>query len=210
MPRTRLVVRQILLTLGSLLTCFVAGGAAGALYSRGLNLIVVVLSTVFILLGLFGMGMVWFIGEDQMDVEPQWIVPMTIASICLLAVAPIGVGLAYLEVFGERVAVVITEDGSGESTPGTYQAVRVATVASGEDVGEMAYKSEHDLQVGDRLEALVDPRGWFLPDTMQSYPPLRNLGYGFTGTGLGLLLLMTVLRTRRDLRRYRLTGTRQR
>jgi hypothetical protein len=204
------IVRQILLTLGVLLALGVLAALSGALFDvEGWKRVVAV--TALMLVSLYAPIAVWFIGEDSLDVDGQWIAPLTIVSVCLTFMLPLGMSLTYLNTFGDRVAVVVTEDvyASFEHGPKDLQTVRVSTVTSGEDLGELQYYDDRDLRAGDRLEALVDPAGWYSPDAGEPLDSrLRYLGYGFGGTGFGLLALLTVLRTVRDLRRVRLTGSR--
>ncbi|MEU4445369.1 hypothetical protein AB0K14_22155 [Actinosynnema sp. NPDC050801] len=207
MPRTWICVRQVLLTLGFLLAVVVTSGGVAFSFSFGFTWLTVLVSLP-LLVGVFASGVVWFIGEHSLDVEPQWILPVTIASVCLFFYAPIGLSLAYLHTAGDRVAVVVVDDVHGDSAPDTDQKIRVADAGTGADLGELAYHADRDLRVGDRLEVLVDPRGWLPTEGPGMSPTTRTMTYLFAGTGFGVMFLLTGLRMRRDLRRYRLTGSR--
>jgi hypothetical protein len=206
-PRTWICVRQVLLTLGFLLAVVVTSGGVAFSFSFGFTWLTVLVSLP-LLVGVFASGVVWFIGEHSLDVEPQWILPVTIASVCLFFYAPIGLSLAYLHTAGDRVAVVVVDDVYGDSAPDTDQKIRVADAGTGADLGELAYHADRDLRVGDRLEVLVDPRGWVPTEGPGMSPTTRTMTYLFAGTGFGVMFLLTGLRMRRDLRRYRLTGSR--
>ncbi|WP_230571466.1 hypothetical protein [Saccharothrix luteola] len=206
-PRTWICVRQVLLTFGYLLAIVVTSGGVAFSYSFGFTWLTVLVSLP-LLAGVFAGGMVWFIGEHSLDVEPKWIVPVAIASVCLFFYAPIGLSLAYLHTAADRVAVVVVDDVYGDSAPDTDQKIRVADAGTGADLGELAYHADRDLRVGDRLEVLVDPRGWLPTEGPGMSPAMRTMTYLFAGTGFGVMFLITGLRMRRDLRRYRLTGSR--
>lgn len=207
MPRTWICVRQVLLTFGFLLAIVVTSGGVAFCYSFGFTWLTVLVSLP-LLVGVFASGTVWFIGEHSLDVEPQWIVPVAIASVCLFFYAPIGLSLAYLHTAADRVAVVVVDDIYGDSAPDTDQKIRVADAGTGADLGELAYHADRDLRVGDRLEVLVDPRGWLPTEGPETSPAMRKMTYLLAGTGFGVMFLLTGLRIRRDLRRCRLTGSR--
>ena len=110
---------------------------------------------------------------------------------------------------GERVAVVATEDTPPYVSSSGVQHVRVTDPADGTDLGEIGFQTDHAIRTGERLEVRVDPHGWVEPDGITTVDPkLRAFGLTLAGIGVGVPVLLTVLRARRDLRRHRLTGTR--
>ncbi|MBB2947631.1 hypothetical protein FB565_007402 [Actinoplanes lutulentus] len=87
MTASRVIARQVLLTLGALLTLAAIGALLGVVFGldSGWRHVAV---TVLMLAGLYAPGAVWFIGEDSLDIDGLWIMPMTLASVCLTAVLP--------------------------------------------------------------------------------------------------------------------------
>ncbi|MGM1063579.1 hypothetical protein [Saccharothrix sp. Mg75] len=207
MPRTWICVRQVLLTLGFLLAIVVTSGGVAYSHSFGFTWLTVLVSLP-LLVGAFASVMVCFIGEHSLDVEPEWILPVVLAAVCLFFYAPTGLSLAYLHTAADRVAVVVVDDHDGDSAPDTGRKIRVADAGTGADLGELAHHADRDLRVGDRLEVLVDPRGRLPMEGPGMSPEARTSTYLFAGPGFGVIFLVTGLRMRRDLRRYRLTGSR--
>ncbi|MEU8236537.1 hypothetical protein AB0C12_43690 [Actinoplanes sp. NPDC048967] len=207
MPRTWIVLRQLLLTFGALLCALVPYGSLGFILGNVSGWLAL-LAVIPIAVGFYGLVGIWFIGEDSLDVEPPWIIPMTIVGICLLFFLPAAVPLTYLHLTGDRVTAVVTEEDSGVYGIPKIQKIRAVDPMTGADLGEIDYEPPEVEKPGDRFDLLVDPRGWVAPDSARLESPLPELGYGFGGTAFGLLALLTGLRIGRDLRRYGRTGSR--
>ncbi|MBM0226067.1 MULTISPECIES: hypothetical protein [Micromonospora] len=99
--RQRFRTEWAALTLASLLTCLVADGAAGVSLRRGSGLLVA-LATLPLLLCLFGTVRAWFFDEDDLDNEPNWIVPVVFVSLFLAGPISFELPSAYLQTFGDR------------------------------------------------------------------------------------------------------------
>ncbi|BEL04912.1 hypothetical protein Q0Z83_031030 [Actinoplanes sichuanensis] len=206
MPRNRLILRQISLSVGSLSICLSAWAAAGFLAGAG-STVLTVLAVVPMLAGLIVPVLVWFLGEDPRDRHGGWFVAIGAVTLLFAVAAGAGVTGAYLELAGDRVPVVVTagDDVSGDG----YQLVEVAAAATGEDLGEVLFFADRDLRAGDRMVAVFDPLGWFPPATARPSPPRLRYTYALTLTGAVLLTALTAARIRRDLNRYDFTGSRR-
>jgi hypothetical protein len=195
------------LTFGALLSALVAYGSLGFLFVNFSGWLLL-LAVIPISVGFYGLGAIWFIGEDSLDIEPPWIAPFTIVGICLFFFLPAAVPLTYLHLTGDRVTAVVTEEDPGVFGARKVQKIRAVDPVTGADLGEIDYEPPAVEKPGDRFDILVDPRGWVAPDSARLESPLPELGYGFGGTAFGVLALLTGLRIARDLRRYRRTGSR--
>jgi hypothetical protein len=205
-PRNRLIVRQISLSLGALFVCLSAWAGVGVLTGSGSTALMAV-AVLPMLAGLVVPVMVWFAGEDRRDRRPGWFAAIGVVTLLFAVAASVGVSATYLELAGRRVPVVVTA-GDGVSREG-YQLVAVEAAATGEDLGEVLFFAERDIRAGDRMIAVLDPLGWFPPDTGQPSPGLQRYVYGLAAVGTLLLAGLTALRIRRDLRRYDFTGSRR-
>jgi hypothetical protein len=206
-PRTWIVLRQLLLTFGALLCALVTYGSLGFLFGNFSGWLLL-LAVIPIAVGFYGLVGIWFIGEDSLDVEPPWIIPFTIVGICLFFFLPAAVPLTYLHLTGDRVTAVVTEEDSGVFGRPKIEKIRAVDPMTGADLGEIDYEPPGVEKPGDRFDILVDARGWVAPDSARLESPLPELGYGFGGTAFGVLALLTGLRIGRDVRRYRRTGSR--
>jgi hypothetical protein len=205
-PRNRLILRQILLSVGSLSVCLSAWVLVGVLAGSGSRWLVVV-SVVPMLAGLLLPVMVWFAGEDRRDRGVGWFAAIGLVTVLFAVTASLGVPAGYLELAGRRVPVVVTA-GDGLSRDG-YQLVAVETASTGEELGEVLFFADRDIRAGDRLVAMVDPLGWFPPDTAQPSPDLERTTDILAVAGSALLTVLTAMRVRRDLHRYDFTGSRR-
>jgi hypothetical protein len=205
-PRNRLILRQIVLSLGALFACLAAWVGVGVLTGSGSPTLMAV-AVLPMVAGLVVPVMVWFTGEDRLDRRPAWFAVIGVVTLLFAVAASVGVSATYLELAGRRVPVVVTA-GDDVSREG-YQLVAVEAAATGEDLGEVLFFAERDIRAGDRMVAVIDPLGWFPPDIGQPSPVLQRYVYGLVAAGTVLLAAVTALRIRRDLRRYDFTGSRR-
>jgi hypothetical protein len=206
-PRTWIVLRQLLLTIGALLCALVTYGSLGFILGNVSGWLSM-LAVIPIAVGFYGLIGIWFIGEDSLDAEPPWIIPFALVGICLLCFLPVAVPLTYLHLTGDRATAVVTEEDNPVFGRPKIEKIRAVDPVTGADLGEIDYEPPGVEKPGDRFDILVDPRGWVAPDSARLDSPLPELGYGFGGTAFGVLALLTGLRISRDLRRYRRTGSR--
>jgi hypothetical protein len=205
-PRNRLILRQICLSLGALLACLTAWVAVAALTGSGSTVLMFV-AVLPMVAGLVVPVMVWFAGEDRLDRRPGWFTGIGVVTLLFAVAVGVGVSATYLDLAGRRVPVVVTA-GDGVSRQG-HQLVVVETAATGEDLGEVLFFADRDIRAGDRMVAVLDPLGWFPPEVGQPSPALHRCTYALAAAGALLLTVLTALRIRRDLRRYDFTGSRR-
>lgn len=206
MPRNRLVLRQITLSAGVLLACLPAWAVAGLLLGTG-SAVLTVVAVVPMLAGLVVPVMVWFVGEDPLDRSGGWFVTITTVTIMFAVAVGAGVPGTYLELAGRRVPVVVTagDDAAGDG----YQFVEVTATDTGERLGRVRFFAGQDVRAGDRLVVVFDPLGRLPPGTGRPAPDRSGALHGLAAAGMLLLITSTVLRIRRDLRRYDFTGSRR-
>ncbi|WP_433797026.1 hypothetical protein [Actinoplanes sp. CA-252034] len=206
MPRNRLILRQVLLSLAAMFVCLSAWVTVGVLTGPGSTALTIT-AVPAMLLGLIAPVLLWFAGEDPLDRRPVWFTGISVVTLLFAIAASAGVASAYLDVAGRRVPVVVT---AGDDTAHEgYQLVVARTTADGEDLGEVLVFADRDVRAGDRMVALIDPLGWFPPNAGQPSPQLLRYTYGLAAAGSMLLAVLTTLRIRRDLRRYDFTGSRR-
>jgi hypothetical protein len=193
-PRNRLIRRQVALTLATLLACLLPWSATGMLAGSGSPLTAAT-AALPVLIGAPAPIMLWFTGEDDLDITTTWITPVTVATLLLAVAATIGAPTAYLTTVTDRTPVTVTAVDGPHITTTPHQPTHVP--------------AGHDIHPGDQLEIIHDPLGWF-PPTATTPPPHRQRLAWLAGlTGLTLLAVVTALRVRRDLLRYDLTGSRR-
>jgi hypothetical protein len=205
-PRNRLILRQLSLSLAALFTCLAAWGTAAVLAGSGSTTLLVV-AVLPMLAGLVAPVLVWFAGEDRLDRGAGWYTAIGVVTLLFAAAAGSGVPATYLNLAGQRVPVVVTA--ADKASADGYQRVAVSAAASGEDLGEVLLFAEHHLRAGDRMVTVVDPLGWFPPGAGQPPPMVLRSAYGLAAAGVVLLAASTALRIRRDLHRYDFTGSRR-
>jgi hypothetical protein len=98
-PRNRLIRRQLALSLATLLVCLLCWGTTGVLAASG-STVAVALAGLPILAGAPAPIVLWFRGEDELDVIARWIAPITVAAALLAVAAVIAAPAAYLTVAG--------------------------------------------------------------------------------------------------------------
>ncbi|PRX22665.1 hypothetical protein CLV67_104193 [Actinoplanes italicus] len=93
-PRNRLIRRQLALSLATLLVCLLTWGTTGMLAASG-SVVAVTLAGLPMLLGIPAPILLWFRGEDELDVTARWITPIVAAAALLAVAATIAAPAAY-------------------------------------------------------------------------------------------------------------------
>jgi hypothetical protein len=205
-PRNRLILRQMSLSLGALFACLSAWVGVGVLTGSGSTTLMTV-AVLPMVAGLVVPVLVWFAGEDPRDRRPAWFAAIGAVTLLFAVATSAGVSATYLDLAGRRVPVVVTA-GDDVSRDG-YQLVVVESAATGEEMGEVLLFADRTIRAGDRTVAVIDPLGWFPPDTGRPAPALQRSTYALAAAGAALLAALTAVRIRRDLRRYDFTGSRR-
>jgi hypothetical protein len=193
-PRNRLIRRQLALSLATLLVCLLAWAATSMLAGSG-SYPLVALAGLPMLAGVPAPILLWFRGEDELDVTARWIAPLTAATVLLAVSALLGTPGAYLTASGGRATATVTAAGGRGVTTAEQEVPR--------------HRPGHHIGAGDHAEVVRDPLGWFPPGTAAPAPGRQRLAVVTGAAGLALLAGLTALRVRRDLRRYDLTGSRR-
>ncbi|MEU4620537.1 hypothetical protein AB0G04_11240 [Actinoplanes sp. NPDC023801] len=93
MPRNRLIRRQLTLSLATLLVCLLTFGTTGLLATSG-SAVLTAAAGLPMLIGVPAPILLWFRGEDELDVTARWITPVTAATALLAVAAAIGIPAA--------------------------------------------------------------------------------------------------------------------
>lgn len=113
----------------------------------------------------------------------------------------------YVHATARPVAAVVTADHRGGADGPGYQLIRVKAVDTGEDLGELWFRSDRNLTVRDHVVVHVDRIGWAPTSDGSDDQGITTMGYILGAaalTGFAVVLTSQVRADRMDFRRREL------